>query len=97
MDVVFHRLFQRDLNAAIRYYDSEGGRDLGDRFFSELEVAVGKVIENPRRFHFAAEDLRRVSLRKFPYHVLFEENPTRLKFLVLRHDRRHPSYGVNRR
>lgn len=96
MEFVFHRLFQRDLNAAIRYYDGEGGRELGDRFFLELEWTVGKVTQNPRRFHFAAGDLRRAALRKFPYHVLFEETPTRLKFLVLRHDRRHPSYGMNR-
>jgi toxin ParE1/3/4 len=96
MEVVFHRLFQRDLNAAIRYYDGEGGRELGDRFFLELELTVGKVTQNPRRFHFASGNLRRAALRKFPYHVLFEETPTRLKFLVLRHDRRHPSYGMNR-
>jgi hypothetical protein len=97
MHGVFHRLFQRDLNAAIRYYDEEGGRDLGDRFFSEVESTVAKVLGNPRRYHPAAENLRRASLKRFPYHILFEESPQRVKFLVLRHDRRHPGYGLNRR
>ena len=97
MEVVYHRLFQRDINTAVRYYDGEGGEQLGDRFFTEVETTVQRVLTNTKGFHFAAEGIRRAALKKFPYHVLYEENERKLKFLVLRHDRRHPSYGMSRR
>ena len=97
MEVVYHRLFQRDVNSAVRYYDGEVGPELGDRFFAELERTVERAVANPKRFHFIAEGLRRACLKDFPYHILYEESGTKLKFLVLRHDRRHPSYGLNRR
>jgi len=39
----------------------------------------------------------RVWLQAFPYHLLFEETEDFVHFLVLRHDSRHPSYGMKRR
>ena len=97
MTVVFHRLFQKDLSEALRYYDEEGGSKLGDRFFEEVESATERIAGNPKRFHFAAEGMRRAPLRNFPSHIIYEENAVRLKYLILRHDKRHPSYGMKRR
>lgn len=97
MVVIYHRLFQRDLTAALRYYDDEGGSKLGDRFFEEIEAAVHRVASNPKSYHFVAEGMRRTPLRNFPYHIIFEESAERLKFLILRHDKRHPSFGMRRR
>ena len=99
MKVVFHRLFQKDINSAMKYYDAEGGEELGDRFFVEIERAVHKVIENPKGTHFVKgrTDLRRAPLKTYPYHIIYEESEVRLRFLILRHDRRHPSYGFYRK
>lgn len=97
MRTIFHRLFQKDLNSAIRYYDAEGGRQLGDRFFAEVETVVCQIRSNPRHFHYVQGRLRRASLNRFPYHILFEESETGIMVLVLRHDKRHPAFGLGRR
>lgn len=97
MGVIFHVLIKKDLRAALDYYDSEGGIKLGDRFFEELEASVARVVENPRRHHFVDEGLRRAPLHSFPYHFLYEERDGGIHFLVLRHDKRHPSFGLKRR
>ena len=97
MEIIYHRLFQRDINGAVKYYDGEGGTKLGDRFFAEVEAAVKKVIANPKHFHYIEDGFRRAPLDIFPYHLIFEESSVRLRFLILRHDRRHPSYGMRRR
>jgi hypothetical protein len=49
MIVTFHRLFQQDLNAALRYYDEEGGSKLGDRFFEETKAAVDRITDKAER------------------------------------------------
>ena len=97
MTVIFHRLFQKDLTAALRYYDEEGGSKLGDRFVEEVDAVVDRITGNPKRFHFVAEGIRRAPLRSFPYHILFEESGDRVKILILRHDKRHPRFGMTRR
>lgn len=33
----------------------------------------------------------------FPYHFLYEEDQRKIRFLVLRHDKRHPNFGLRRR
>ncbi len=97
MDVIYHELIKKDLRAALAYYDSEGGAKLGDRFFDDVEATAARVVENPRHFHYADEGLRRAPLVAFPYHFLYEEHGELIYFLVLRHDRRHQSFGLRRR
>jgi hypothetical protein len=36
MNIIYHELIKRDLRAALTYYDAEGGRRLGDKFFEPL-------------------------------------------------------------
>jgi hypothetical protein len=97
MGAIFHRLFKKDLRIALAYYDAEGGAKLGDRFFDDVQATVAKVMQNPCGFHFVDEGLRRASLESFPYHFIYEERGAVVRFLVLRHDRRHPSFGLRRR
>ena len=97
MDVIYHRLIKKDLRTALDYYASEGGESLADRFFDDAERTVAKVVANPKRFHFSEKQLRRAPFASFPYHFLYEERETFVRFLVLRNDRRHPSYGLRRR
>lgn len=97
MEVIFHRRIQKDLRAALAFYETEGGSRLADRFFTEAEDAVPRVLHNLQGFHFIEEEKRRVSLESFPYHFLFEENSRRVRFLVLRHDKRHPAFGLSRK
>ena len=97
MAVIFHPRVQKDLNAALSFYETEGGPRLADRFFSEVTAVAEKVGRNPQYFHFAGEGRRRVALDSFPYHFLFEERPEGVLFLVLRHDKRHPSFGLRRK
>lgn len=96
MGLVFHRLIQKDLKAALFYYDAEGGEKLGDRFFEEVEACVESIQKNPQRYHFIAGAVQRAPLKNFPYHLLYEKSPNRIMVLVLRHDKRHPSFGLKR-
>ena len=70
--LIYHRLVQRDLQTALDYYDDEGGCKLGDRFFADVEAAIEAVDKNPQGHHFSEGGLRRVSLRSFPYHFLYD-------------------------
>ena len=95
MTETFHRLVRRDLREALDHYETEGGAILADRFFAEVENCVLAITTNPNR-HFSDGGYRRHGLDSFPYHFLFEVGQHGIWIAVLRHDRRHWSYGLRR-
>src|SRR5512136_77901 len=97
MGLVFHRLIQRDLRIVLAYYRNEGGLELAQRFYAEFEQLVAEVAANPQRFHPVSDTLRRANFRRFPYHLLYRAGSMDVRVLVLRHHRRDPIYGLERR
>lgn len=63
----------------------------------QREEPVEAASRDPKAFHFIDAGLRRVAVQAFPYHFLYEENERVVRFLVLRHDKRHPDFGLKRR
>ncbi len=51
--------------------DEEGGPQLADRFFLELERLVKGITTNPEKFHEVTNELRRANMLNFPCHILF--------------------------
>ena len=96
MKVVYHPDVQRDVSRILRHYDGINDR-LGDEFWKELNSLISQAADNPERFHYESRDRRRVNLRRFPYHFLFREIPDGIRITVVRHHKRHPERGIERR
>jgi len=95
--IIFHRLVQRDMSGILRYYREKASASVADRFFETFLEVADRALENPKRFHPAVADYRRANIPGFPYHFLYRAMPYGIRILVLRHDRRHPSFGLKRR
>jgi plasmid stabilization system protein ParE len=96
MRIVRHPELAADIRDIASYYAEVSERVLNS-FWSELDLALFSIRRNPRSHHFDSCGLRRANLSKFPYHLLYEVNGDSIYLLVLRHDRRHPSFGLDRR
>ena len=96
MEVTYHPSVQRDVNGILNYYDSISRR-LADEFWDELVSCVEATADNPGRSHLAEFGLRRVNLCRFPYHFLFRTLPGKIRVTVVRHNKRHPEYGLGRK
>ena len=80
-----------------RWYESRRA-DLGVEFF---DAAVRQIVEFPRAgapVPRVPKDVlvRRVAVRRFPYHVVYLETPDALRVLAIAHDRRKPGYWKER-
>lgn len=71
MDHIFHPLAVQDARKIEKNY-AKILEDLADRFWSELNEAIDVVFSLPEQ-HFDPSGYRRRNLRKFPFHILFEE------------------------
>lgn len=96
MKVSFHRRTQQDVWEILRHYEKESGAILADQFYAEFMGKVAVARSNPERCHLDPSGLRRCNLKRFPYHFLFREFADEIFVLVLRHNRRHPGYGLRR-
>jgi plasmid stabilization system protein ParE len=50
MKLEFHPAVQQDFNAALDYYEAEGGTHLADRFEEEVRSCFAAIRAGPTRF-----------------------------------------------
>lgn len=95
MEIIYHPQVRADVEEALSYY-RKITRRLADEFQAELRDIIDRVAENPLRFHLADQGFRRAKFHRFPYHLLYEFRPECVRVMLVRHDKRHPQYGLPR-
>jgi len=85
--------------AASRWYDRERA-GLGLDFLRMVDRAIAQVGSAPKSGSpvpgVADAAIRRVVVRRFPYHVVYIELPDRVQVLAVAHQRRRPGYWIGR-
>ena len=68
MTLEFHPGVQNDFNAALAYYEAEGGLHLAERFEQEFRSCLEAIKAGPTRFAFyrRSDRFRRIRLKGFP-------------------------------
>ena len=97
MRLILHRQISADVEAIMDHYESVASSELADEFYTELRRFMSEAVERPESFSVREHGLRRVNLQRFPYHFLFRIVRDAVRILVVRHHRRHPSVGLDRR
>ena len=91
----FHRLADRELNEAAKYYEIEGS-GLGFSFLKEVERCLQLIADHPDAGTILRGSVRRRLLRRFPYALLYKVKPTGLRVLAVMNLKRRPTYWVGR-
>ena len=95
MEVIYHPLARGDVEETLTYYQRITAR-LAEEFHAELRNTINQVADNPLRFHLVEQGFQRANLHRFPYHLLFEVRPECVRVMLVRHNKRHPQYGLPR-
>jgi plasmid stabilization system protein ParE len=93
----FHSIARSDVSRIMDYYEDAGGQELADEFYEELWSCINKAVDSPEGYAIRERDIRRVNLERFPFHFLYRIVDDRVRILVVRHHRRRPSLGMQRR
>lgn len=95
MRLTYHPEAEAEIVQATGYYEKQV-KGLGSRFLSDLEATIARIVEAPLRWPLIEADVRRCSLRRFPYAVYYRVLPAGVRILVVKHHRRHPDYWRER-
>ena len=83
-----------EVNEAARYYESrEPG--LGD-LVGEVERALDQILTNPEASQRIGRRVRRKSLWRFPYNLIYAVYPERIRIVEFAHQKRRPFYWRKR-
>jgi plasmid stabilization system protein ParE len=98
MRLSYHPSVQKDVNEILEYYQQAGGEGLAERFYSELATHLKALSEHPERcpFYLGTPPFRRMRLRRFPHIIVFRILRDRLRITVIKHEKRHPAFGMRR-
>jgi len=97
MRLVLHPWGYSDIDKIMEYCEAAASPELADEFYVELRRFMAQAASRPESFSIRERDIRRVNLERFPYHFLFRIVGDAVRVLVVRHHRRHPSFGIRRR
>jgi plasmid stabilization system protein ParE len=97
MRLVLHRRVRSDVDEIIEYYERTKRPELAPEFYHELRAFILDATRRPDRYHLFKAGLRRVNLKRFPYHFLYRVAGDCVRVLVVRHHRRDPDYGLERK
>lgn len=91
----FHSFAEPNLEA-IQFYESRSA-GLGGDYLLEFEQVMQRVIETPHRPRIERKpDIRAVSLKRFPYSIVYRELDDLFQVLAVSHKRRRPGYWSGR-
>ena len=86
---------ERELEEAVRWYDSKGPV-LGDRFLDEYQRAVRRIVAFPRAWAKISKRSRRCRMNKFPYGVIYQIRQDSAMIIAVAHLHRRPRYWRDR-
>jgi hypothetical protein len=96
VSVQYHPAVEQDVAEALQRYDAVSQK-LGEDFKAELRRVIRMAAARPGRFHLIKPGLHRANLKRFPYHVIYRDLPGGIRVTLVRHHRRHPEHGLERK
>jgi plasmid stabilization system protein ParE len=82
---------EEEMTEASLVYEAEC-TGLGVKFLDDVQRVIDAVREHPKLGTPVADGLRRALLRRFPFSLIYSEEPAAVLVVAVAHQRRRPGY-----
>ncbi len=93
--IIFLPPAEEEMLEAASYYESKA-KNLGRRLISEIERSNNIINDNPELYPVLKYDIRRCIVRRFPYGILYKNDPKEIIVIAIMHLHRKPDYWLDR-
>ena len=93
--VVYHRLAARELVESAATYEAARPM-LGDRFLDAVDILLNLAQQHPALGLLGKVGTRSRAVPRFPYRLVYLEQPDRLWIVAVAHQSRRPDYWSRR-
>jgi len=95
MRVIFSPEASQEFIEAEQYYDRQVP-SLGERFRAEVRSALPRIGTWPLAYPVERGDIRRLTLSRFPYKLLYSVEADHIYIIAVAHHHREPTYWCGR-
>jgi len=95
MKVIFSKIAKQELDDAVLYYELEY-QGLGKRFKEEVRKSTIRISEYPVAWSIECGEIRKCTLHKFPYKLLYSIESDHIFIIAVAHQHRKPDYWVDK-
>ncbi|MBI2430123.1 MAG: type II toxin-antitoxin system RelE/ParE family toxin [Ignavibacteriales bacterium] len=95
-NVSFHAAAEAEFHEAADYYELRV-QGLGVAFLAEVERSTTFIQQNPETFPRILKVVRRKTLRRFPYSILYTFVDNTIRILAIANHKRRPFYWRSRK
>jgi len=93
--ITFHPDADAEVTEAAQYYEVRSP-GLGGDLLGEVERALGQIGTNPEACQRIGRRVRRKTLWRFPYNLVYAVYPDRIRIVAFAHQKRRPLYWRKR-
>lgn len=93
--VRIHPDAEAEINEAAAFLEMESA-GLGKVFLDDVEHALMVMVSHPKSAPLIRARLRRKTLRRFPYSIIYSVVGAEIRILAVSHQRRRPFYWYSR-
>ena len=97
MTMTLHPRAEKDLADAAEFYERQASAKLAGRFVAEFKRVARLLLVNPSLGTPIADGRRAFPMQVFPYSLIYRPKSGDIRVLVVRHHRKHPTYGDSRK
>ncbi len=91
-----HEAAEAEVNEAADFYDlADPG--LGNVYLDDVQRAIKDISQYPEMAPIVGGSLRKKSLQKFPFSLIYSVRPTEIRLLAVAHQKKRPFYWRGRR
>ena len=91
----FHPAAWDEFEAA-DHWDAQRSPDASEAFLLAVEEALASITESPRRWPLYLHGTRRFVLQRFPFSVIYLDEPDFVQIIAVAHGKRRPGYWKRR-
>jgi len=93
--VKFHLQAECELAESVDFYNDRVP-GLGDDFFVAVKLAGRQIQADPVRRPLRRDGTRQIRMQRFPYAIVYRDQPERIEIVAVAHGARRPGYWRKR-
>ena len=86
---------EEEMTEASEFYEAESA-GLGMEFLNDVQRVIDTLREHPKLGQAVGGGFRRALLRRFPFSLIYSEEPNVILIVAVAHQRRRPGYWRER-
>jgi toxin ParE1/3/4 len=91
----FHPQAEWELAESISFYNNRVS-GLGNEFFAIVKSGCKEIQKDPVRWPMRSDGTRKLRLQRFPYRLIYRDEPTQILIVSVAHGARRPDFWKRR-